>query len=334
MKKNGRIIWFSKPLLLIFTALVVGCASSPSLRVIDPILEIKSANNANENLTWWENLSSRYGRDTRRIRCTKESYELLEGYINSQSAECNYVNSTLTVIGVKGLRSRFAHEILPIVDEYHENYKNELRMNFSTTNFIFDFSILGLNALGTVLGGDTTKAALAAAAAGLGGTKLAINEHYFQEKTLTAIVNQMDALRAKEKMMILKKLHNHNVSEYPLSAVEYDLLVYFYSASLVNAFAAIAEDSADSKAIEETNLSYAEISGQYVDSNKRECLKNWVAINRSSHIGRLQSWLSTKGLVVPAGYWIRSDTADEQHITEAIASLAINCDDNGVADGS
>ncbi|GAB4183389.1 MAG: hypothetical protein Tsb002_05520 [Wenzhouxiangellaceae bacterium] len=293
---------------------------------MDPLIEIKG--NDSGKALWWERVGNKYGRNLSVLQCIKKIYYPTYDEKSSSTEELKNCQPTKPAgEGYSDLRVQFAHELFPIIDEYHENFKAELRMSFVSTNFFFDLAVLGLNAAGTVVGGEGMKAALAATAAGLGGTKLAISEHYFQEQTLTAITNQIDAQRAHRKALILTKLQETDYAKYPLSAVESDMLLYFYSASLVNAFGAIEESAGEAKKEQEAGLERVEVKslGHYIDSGVRGCLGQWL--NDDANYKALEEWLKKRKIDYGvAGLWPYSSLVDESLVQAAASAHGVGSD--------
>lgn len=141
------------------------------------------------------------------------------------------------------LRNEFIGEMMSVTTEYHNAQMEHLRANKAFQGTFFDFAVLGLNAAGTVVGGAPMKAALAAAATGTQAAELSITKNFFQEQTMNAIQDQMDALREIEKKKIEKRL-GENSTNYPLSFAKHDLLDLFYAGSVNRALRAISSDAA------------------------------------------------------------------------------------------
>ena len=100
----------------------------------------------------------------------------------------------------------------------------ERRLNSDATGITAggDLVLLILGGLGATTGASATKAALAAASAGIVGAQAAIDKDLYYQKTLPALLAQMEANRAKVKLAILTGL-NLDDTKYSLPRAELDL---------------------------------------------------------------------------------------------------------------
>lgn len=85
-------------------------------------------------------------------------------------------------------------------------FKRQLLTEGNSVNTVGDLIVLALNGLGATTGAAATKAALAAASAGIIGAKTAISSDLFYQRALPALIAQMDANRATAKAAILNGL--------------------------------------------------------------------------------------------------------------------------------
>jgi hypothetical protein len=97
-----------------------------------------------------------------------------------------------------------------------------------------DLTVLLLNGLGATTGAASAKAALAAASAGVIGTKATINTDLFYQKTLPALVTQMNAGRQKQLATIKTGL-GKSVDEYSLGEALNDVQTYYVVGTLPSA---------------------------------------------------------------------------------------------------
>jgi len=106
---------------------------------------------------------------------------------------------------------------------------------------IFDTTVLGLTAAGTVAGGNTTKSILSAIAAGIAGTKLSMEKNYLFEKTSPVLMAKMRSLR-EEKLRIIDERMNKSIQEYPLERGLIDVQDFFYCGTISGALQSISAD--------------------------------------------------------------------------------------------
>jgi hypothetical protein len=101
---------------------------------------------------------------------------------------------------------------------------------------------LGLNLAGTTAGSAGTKTILAAIAAGITGSKEVIDKNYFFEKTIPALVAQMNAERKKALVPLLAG-SRVSLDEYPFTQAVTDLHNYYNAGTFVGAIQAIQADA-------------------------------------------------------------------------------------------
>jgi hypothetical protein len=96
--------------------------------------------------------------------------------------------------------------------------------------------------LTTVLGGAGTKEALAAAATGIIGATGHIDKNLFYERTMPALLAQMEARRAAAMLKIAQGLARED-SDYPLALAIVDLNDYKDAGSIPGAVAGVGESA-------------------------------------------------------------------------------------------
>jgi hypothetical protein len=118
-----------------------------------------------------------------------------------------------------------------------------------------DLLVLLLNGLGATTGSSATKAALAAASAGVVGAQGAINKDLYYTKTLPALLAQMEANRAKIKVALFAGLSLSD-TQYSLGRADLDLESLKMAGSIPAAVTQISQAAATS-----TQQSQAATSG-------------------------------------------------------------------------
>jgi hypothetical protein len=103
--------------------------------------------------------------------------------------------------------------------------------------------VLGLSLAGASVSGAATKTVLAAIAAGVTGSKEIIDKNYFYEKTVPALVAQMNAERKKALVPILTGMSN-NLDLYRFDQAVTDLHNYYFAGTFTGALQAIQADAA------------------------------------------------------------------------------------------
>lgn len=110
-------------------------------------------------------------------------------------------------------------------------------------NFGATVGVLGLTTAGALSGAGTARA-LAAAAAGLTGTRESFNREVLVEHTIVALQTSMQARRAEVAVRIREGLRRPATS-YPLGAALSDLYAYFRGGTLVGALVGVTESASE-----------------------------------------------------------------------------------------
>jgi hypothetical protein len=136
--------------------------------------------------------------------------------------------------------------------------------NFERQLYGFSNSVtVGTDLMGLTLGGLTatvgsaaTKAALGAASVGVLGANTAINKDLYFQKTIPALIAQMEANRAKRQLLIFQGLGQSD-SKYSLMAAYSDLDAYKNAGSIPEAIGSITQDAGNAKQTANNNIVFA-----------------------------------------------------------------------------
>jgi hypothetical protein len=151
-----------------------------------------------------------------------------------------------------------------------------------------DLTALILNGLGATTGDAATKAALAAASAGVLAANGAIDKDLFYSKTVPAIITQMEANRARAEATIFEglKLPDNN---YDLGRATHDLDLLNDAGSLSDAISSITQKATDEKKdaqAEDWTTPYR--SGEMTTSDTSTKLKAWI--KTAGNFALLSQW--------------------------------------------
>lgn len=105
-----------------------------------------------------------------------------------------------------------------------------------------DVLLLSLNLAGTAVGGAAAKTTLAAISAGIAGSKTSIDKHYFYEKTISALIAEMNAQRTTILVKILNGM-NADINEYPFEKAVSDIHEYYQAGTLAGAISSVQADA-------------------------------------------------------------------------------------------
>jgi hypothetical protein len=158
-----------------------------------------------------------------------------------------------------------------------------------------DLAVLALGAVAATTGGASAKAALAAASAGVVGAQGAISKDLYYQRTIPALIAQMEANRANAKAALVSGL-SHTDTEYPLALAYMDLATLKNAGGIPKAISNVTQSAATNAAIAEDDL-----------QNLRS-----VRFSPSSSRTLIQSWLRPNGVLVKANRdallaWLKRD---------------------------
>ena len=165
-----------------------------------------------------------------------------------------------------------------------------------------DLTAFALNGFGAVTGTAATKSALAAASSGVMSAQGAVNKDLYYQKTISAIVTQMEANRGKVKLAIFTSLKLSD-AEYPLARAESDLADLNDAGSLNGAISSITQASSNEKA--DTQAKTAAVQAlTFAKTPTSNKLRNWVqpgGVINQDNIDALQGWLDKENaLAIPS----------------------------------
>jgi hypothetical protein len=123
-------------------------------------------------------------------------------------------------------RNRTLRQLIYLVDCHYENWEKRLFDKKASFDFFGTISVIGVNAVGTLTGGEETKAILHAISGGIEGTKTAVDKDILQGQNTLAIITKMRELRAKKLTPLLEGMHL-NMEAYPMEQALIDLGEYY-----------------------------------------------------------------------------------------------------------
>jgi hypothetical protein len=194
-------------------------------------------------------------------------------------------------------------------DIMFRQFRRKLTAEANGTNIGSDLTILILNGVGATTGTAATKAALAAASAGIVGAKGTISKTLFYEKTLPGLFSQMDASRTKILARILQGLSNDD-SAYPLPLALIDLSAYADAGSIPGAIAGVTEQAALEKAKAEIDVS-AFRTGNYIETESTKRLMVWLYPPNGNDVDAAGNDIEPNGARLEKLYdWLIKDKVD------------------------
>jgi hypothetical protein len=129
-------------------------------------------------------------------------------------------------------RNKLITELLILSDRVCSLHQAEIIANINAMNLLTGTATNILSGLGTVLAGETTKAALAAGAALTSGTRSLINEEVYAQAMGTTIARAISVAREKYyadiKGKMVKEIKNYTIEDGVLDVQEYHRRCSFY----------------------------------------------------------------------------------------------------------
>jgi hypothetical protein len=164
-------------------------------------------------------------------------------------------------------------------------FVRDLSSGNNTLSIGTDLTALALNGFGATTGDAATKAALAAASGGVIASNGAVNKDLFYQKTVPAIIAQMEADRQKAEATLLDGLSHPDVV-YPLQRANLDLDILNDAGSLNSAIAKITQQSSNDKTNTQDQMNRFSTS----------------AMARTSSAVKIRAWLFPSGGLDPTHY--------------------------------
>ena len=202
----------------------------------------------------------------------------------------------------KAYRDEVISERLRAIDIRFVMFTAAINKEANGTGMLADFAVLGLSGGGAVAGGAATKAILAAISGGITGAELSINKTLYYQKTLPALLAQMEASRI-DQLATMRAGMQKSTSDYPLATALHDVDRYYLAGTLPDAITAIgvaagAKSDAAAKDIKNltvegtytkddaTTALLKRLMPQYpkttvVDLDFRDKLQKWIADSKN-----------------------------------------------------
>jgi hypothetical protein len=165
-----------------------------------------------------------------------------------------------------------------------------------------DLTALALNGLGATNGNKAMKTAFAAASGGVIGAQGVIDKDMFYQKTVPALIAQMEANRAKTKLAIFTGLRQAD-ADYPLGRADSDLADLNDAGSIPNAISNVIQQSTDQKNATQNEIKTLQVL-TFSSSDSSIKIRAWLYQNgkvNTAHFAALQAWLNAQPEVLLKG---------------------------------
>jgi hypothetical protein len=247
-----------------------------------------------------------------------------DAYFGSTTLETQYYASNTDAVTRRRLRDQIVYGRMDVIDFDFDNLERELNSAGNGVSLGGDLAVLIANGIGSVTGGKQTKAALNAVSGGIVGAQGAINKDLYYQRTLPALLNQMEANRDKVKATILSGLKKPDDS-YPLGAAQLDLRQLVRAGSIPASVGEITEKATTDKQASERLVERAR-TGIYVSTPASERLDAWLAPNGipdSKRMATFQDWLNAQPETFLRQLPIAAIVSEDMPELEAIRKRAV-----------
>jgi hypothetical protein len=179
-----------------------------------------------------------------------------------------------------------------------DNFEKALYGNANVVSTGGDLVVLALGAVGATTGGAEAKAALSAASGAVAGAQAAISKDLYYQRTIPALLAQMEADRANAKASLVLGIKQSDVL-YPLAQAYIDLETLKAAGGIPRAIAGVTQAASTNAQVAQTQLAL---------------LRN-TSFSTSSTTSLIRNWLYKGGVLVPSNQsalvnWMLHDTVD------------------------
>lgn len=183
-----------------------GCGTVAEYYRVDPIMKRNTSNSA----------TTYYSKDGNSIDVTGTPF-----------------NTNIDSITTKDGRNKFIRELMSVSDDVCELHKAGIISNSNTWNISSGTISNVLSGLGSVVGGDATKSALAAGAALSNSTRSLVNQEIYANSLATTIVRAIE-LKIKEAGSVIEQaMATKDIADYPTWSAVYDVDEYHRRCSFI-----------------------------------------------------------------------------------------------------
>jgi hypothetical protein len=216
----------------------------------------------------------------------------------------------------QAIRDELVYGKMQVLEDDFLDFERSLNSAGNYVSLGSDLTILVLNGIAATSGGAATKSALSAASAGIVGAQGAVNKDLYYQKTLGALICQMQANREKARLTIIQNLKQTD-GTYPLNSAEIDLKKLEEAGSLINAVNDIAQQATTKKNASDAQIQAVQ-SLTFANTSTATQLQAWLYPNgkvNQANYDALQAWLNKQpesflnGQDYPPAAFVSGDTA-------------------------
>lgn len=169
---------------------------------------------------------------------TNADIQALETVYGTASSITGYYAGTKN----KDTRNEFISGRLALINLHYIVFIREFAASKAQLDTALDIMQLGVDLTITVVGGESVKALLGAASAGITGTRVSINKNFFFEETVPALITAMNAARKEALFPILRGIEA-DLTAYKFATALSDLDAYYFAGTFIGGLQAIQKDA-------------------------------------------------------------------------------------------
>ncbi|WP_374500096.1 hypothetical protein [Zoogloea sp.] len=193
--------------ILTVVALLEGCGTVAEYYRADPIMRRNLSSGA----------PSYYSKDGNSVDVTNPEFATKVASINTKDG-----------------RNQLVRELMSVSDDVCELHKAKIIANSNTWNISTGTISSVLSGLGSVAGGEATKAGLSAGAALTNATRSLVNQEIYANSLATTIVRAIELKRTEARSAIETALEGKDIASYPVWTAIYDIDEYHRRCSFIN----------------------------------------------------------------------------------------------------
>lgn len=151
------------------------------------------------------------------------------------------------------VRNQFVETRIAIVDHEYLKFRQSLYQGRVSTELATDIGLLTLNAAGAAVSSTAAKTTYAALSAALVGSKTSIDKNVYFERTVSALLSQMDTLRNNKKIVLFEGL-TQPIAKFPLSHAKAETDEYYLGGTIARAIQGVNAETAATASRSEVKL--------------------------------------------------------------------------------
>jgi hypothetical protein len=194
-------------------------------------------------------------------------------------------------------RDTVVYRRIEVIDIHYYDFESKLTGSYNGLDAGADLTGLILSGFGATTGNAATKAALAAASAGVIGAKATVNTDIFYQKTLPALVSEMRAGR-QAALATIKTGLTLPVTQYSIDQALDDINSYYIAGTLPSAVAQVTAQAG--VVLAKANDAIAALrTTNYVSTTTTKRIIAWLFPNGDAtkppipaNLARLTQWMS------------------------------------------